>query len=231
MTADGYAPYPPNFRYPPYPRPRVSAAVLTGVSLWRLAIVACALYGFSDATGWSANFEGLSQQASLVTAIVYTGLLLYPVFTGGTRHEPASPWLRGATTVLLLLVAGTFFGIMGGDFDYLPFEHVYTPLLVLADWLFVGRAQGACRWWHPLTWIAFPLAYLVYFLSAEVHRYLYPFLDPDRDEFAGMIGGLLAGVVAVGYLLYGTGKLKAAVGGQQEGPPRPTAYTAPGWTR
>lgn len=23
----------------------------------------CALYGFSDATGWSANFEALSQQA------------------------------------------------------------------------------------------------------------------------------------------------------------------------
>lgn len=215
---------------PPFPRPPVSPAVLAGVSLWRLAIVGCALYGFTDATDWSANFEGLSQQASLATAIVYTGLLLYPVFTGGTRHEPASPWLRGATTVLLLLVAGTFFGIMGGDFGYLPFEHVYTPLIVLADWLFVGRNQAAAKWWHPLTWIAFPLAYLTYFLTAEVYQYLYPFLDPDGDEFAAMIGGLLAGVIAVGYLLYGAGKLKSAVGRQAAVPPQ-NAYAAPGWTR
>jgi hypothetical protein len=191
----------------------VSPTVLVGVSLWRLAIVGCALYGFSDATGWSENFEGLSQQASLATAIIYTGLLLYPVFTGGRRHEPRSPWLRGATTVLLLLVAGTFFGIMEGDADYLPFEHIYTPLIVLVDWLFVGRNQAAAKWWHPLTWIAFPLAYLVYFLAGGIYKSLYDFLDPDGDEFAAMVGGLLVGVIVIGYLLYGTAKLKAAIGG------------------
>ncbi len=220
-------PYP----HQPPPEQKVNPAVLVGVSLWRLAIIGCALYGFSDATGWSANFEGLSQQASLATAVVYIGLLLYPVFTGGRRHEPRSPWLRGATTVLLLLVAGTFFGIMGGDFDYLPFEHVYTPLIVLVDWLFVGRNQAAAKWWHPLTWIAFPLAYLGYFLSAEVYQYLYPFLDPDGDEFGAMIGGLLVGVIVVGYLLYGTGKLKGAVSGQPDSHPRPNAYAAPGWSQ
>jgi hypothetical protein len=223
---------PPNPYYPYHPnqplRQPVSAAVLVGVSLWRVAIVGCALYGFSDATGWSANFEGLSQQASLATAIVYTGLLLYPAFTGGRRHEPRSPWLRGATAVLLLLVAGTFFGIMGGDFDYLPFEHVYTPLIVLVDWLFVGRNQNNARWWHPLTWIAFPLAYLGYFLTGGIYESLYSFLDPDGDEFAGMIGGLLVGVIAVGYLLYGAGKLKGAIGRQE---PAPNVYSAPGWTR
>lgn len=215
MTPYGTAPYYP---YPPPrpPEPPVNPAVLIGVSLWRLAIVACALYGFSDATGWSENFEGLSQQASLATGIIYTGLLLYPVFTGGRRHEPKSPWLRGATTVLLLLVAGTFFGIMGGDADYLPFEHIYTPLIVLVDWLFVGRNQDNSKWWHPLTWIAFPLAYLVYFLAGGIYESLYSFLDPEGDEFAGMIGGLLAGVIAVGYLLYGAGKLKGTLrGGNQ----------------
>jgi len=230
-----YGSHHPNpYYYPNHPTPRVNPAVLVGVSLWRLAIVGCALYGFSDATGWSANFEGLSQQASLTTAIVYTGLLLYPAFTGGRRHEPRSPWLRGATAVLLLLVAGTFFGIMGGDFDYLPFEHVYTPLIVLVDWLFVGRNQAAARWWHPLTWIAFPLAYLVYFLAADVYQYLYPFLDPDGDEFGAMIAGLLVGVVAVGYLLYGIGKAKGSLGGgrpPQQNAYRPGAYSAPEWTR
>lgn len=220
MTGAAMKPYgqgpAPYYRYPPNHQPHqpetpVTPAVLVGVSLWRLAIVGCALYGFGDATDWSANFEGLSQQASLATGIIYTGLLLYPVRTGGRRHEPRSPWLRGATTVLLLLVAGTFFGIMGGDVDYLPFEHIYTPLIVLVDWLFVGRNQAAVKWWHPLTWIAFPLAYLGYFLAGGIYRSLYGFLDPDGDEFAAMVGGLLVGVVAIGYLLYGAAKLTSAL--------------------
>lgn len=234
-------PYPQQYpQYPQYPQqppnqpqPRVNPAVLAGVSLWRLAIVACALYGFSDATGWTENFEALSQQSSLATAIIYSGLLLYPVFTAGRRHEPASPWLRGATTVMLLLVTGTFFGIIGGDFDYLPFEHVYTPLLVFVDWLFVGRNQAAVRWWHPLSWVAFPLAYFVYYLSAEVYKELYPFLDPEGDEFALVVPVLLVGVIVIGYLLYGTAKTKAAIRRPPQPAPyrQPNAYTPQGWTR
>jgi len=212
----------------------VNPAVLAGVSLWRIAIIACALYGFSEATGWSENLEALSQQASLVTAIVYTGLLLYPAFTGGRRHEPVSPWLRGATTVMLLLVSGTFFGVMGGGFDDQPFEHVITPAIVFVDWLLVGRNQAAAKWWHPLTWVAFPLAYFIYFLTAGVYEILYDFLNPSNDEFAMMVVGLLGGVVVVGYLLFGLGKIKGAVRDQrQPGPhhPPPSAYTAPEWTR
>jgi hypothetical protein len=221
MTPYGQAPGPYYPYQPPHqPEAPVKPAVLIGVSLWRLAIIGCALYGFGDATGWSENFEGLSQQASLATGIIYTGLLLYPVFTGGKRHEPRSPWLRGATTVLLLLVAGTFFGIMGGDFDYLPFEHVYTPLIVLVDWLFVGRDQAAAKWWHPLTWIAFPLAYFVYFLAGGIYQSLYSFLDPDGEEFAAVVGGLLFGVVVIGYLLYGAAKLKGAIGDANKPTPR-----------
>ncbi|MCP2255787.1 hypothetical protein LY13_004569 [Prauserella aidingensis] len=205
------APYPPP--QPPHgtaPQPGgVHPAVLAGVSVWRLLIAGCALYGVGDATGWSRNFEELSQLASLLAGIVYLGLLAYPLFTAGRRHEPRGPWLRGATTVLLLLVSGAFFGIMGGDADHLPFEHIVTPLLVLVDWCAVGRNQSEARWWHPLTWIAFPLAYLVFYLAAGLDSY--GFLDPGDDEFAGMIAMLLAGVIGVGYVLYGIGKLKGAV--------------------
>lgn len=206
------APYPPHMPLrPPQPPPeRVHPAVLAGVVVWRLVVAGCALYGVGDATGWTRNFEALSQLASLVAGLVFVGLLLYPLLTGGRRHEPGSPWLRGATTVLLLLVAGAYFGLMGGDADYLPFEHIVTPLLVLVDWCFVGRSQGRARWWHPLTWIAFPLAYLVYYLAAGLD--IYPFLDAGDDGFAGTIAMLLVAVVAVGYLLYGIGLLKEALG-------------------
>ena len=50
--------------------------------------------------------------------------------------------------------------------------------------LFVGRGQDNAKWWYPLTWIAFPLAYLVYFLSTGLYESLYSFLDPDGDDVA-----------------------------------------------
>ncbi|WP_285486428.1 hypothetical protein [Amycolatopsis taiwanensis] len=218
-----------------------TAAVLAGVSLWRLLIVVFAFVGFgaavADAGGLGNAMPGLSQQASLLTGIAYLGLLAYPLFTGGRRHEPRSPWLRGALTVLLLLVGITFLTLMGGDLDeaWSLFEHLLTPLAVLADWIFVGRNQSAVRWWHPLTWVVFPLAYLLYFLAADLRLYG-SFLNPHKSSFAGTVIGFLCAVVAAGYLLYGIAKLKTVVAGnntpgtrvpQANYPPRP-GYPQPG---
>lgn len=188
---------------------RVRPLVLAGVTVWRALIVVFAIYGFSMATGWTDNFDALSQQASLFTGVVYTFLLLYPLFTQGRRHEPRSPWLRGATTVLMVLVSVTFLTVLGGALDDQPFEHLWTPLVVLADWLFVGRNQANTKWWHPLSWLVFPLVYLVYYLSAGV--VLYDFLHPSDGALGGVITGFLIALAALGYLLLGTGKLKAAV--------------------
>lgn len=192
----------------------MSPGVLIGVSLWRLLIVAFAFIGFGAMVGeygWESAAPGLSQQASLLVGVVYTGLLCYPLFTGGKAHEPHSPWLRGAMTVLLLLVAVTFLTIMGGSLDetWSLFEHLLTPLVVLIDWAVVGRNQAGVKWWHPLTWIVFPVAYLVYYLAADVGLYR-GFLDPDSSGFAGTILGFLAAVIAAGYMLYGVAKLKTA---------------------
>lgn len=207
---------PPPAQPPPPPeQPRersgVHPAFLAGVSIWRLAIVVCALYGFSDATGWTENFEALSQLASLLTGVVYLGLLVYPLLTRGQRHEPESPWLRGATCVVMLLVAGAFFTLMDGDPSYLPFEHIVTPALVLIDWIVVGRNQAKAKFWHPITWVFFPLAYFVYFLATGLYDSLYSFLDPENAEFVVTMLGLFAGVLVAGYVLYAIGKIRGLV--------------------
>lgn len=191
----------------------MSAGVLLGVTLWRLVIATCAFVGFGAAVAiMNDPWPALSQQASLFTGLVYVGLALYPLFTGGRRHEPRSPWLRGATSVLLLLVAVTYMAIIEGDLDetWSLFEHLITPLVVLVDFVAVGRNQAAVRWWHPLTWIVFPLAYLVYFIATDPGLYG-SFLDPDDSDFAGVVAGFLGAVVAAGYVLYGLAKLKAAI--------------------
>jgi hypothetical protein len=176
---------------------------LITISLWRLLIVTFALYGFGAATGWAGHFEALSQQASLFTGIVYTGLLCYPLLTKRQQHEPRSPWLRGATTVLLLLVAVTFFTVLGGDLEDQPFEHLYTPLVVLLDWLFVGRNQANAKWWYPLTWVTFPLAYFAYYLAADLS--FYHFLNSPN---AGMIAAFLVALIATGYVLLAAGRFR-----------------------
>lgn len=168
-----------------------------GLRAWRLAIAACGFLGFGFAVAtFSDPWPALSQQASLVAGVVY----LWLAFAGA---GPLATWLRGATTVLLLLVCVTYLTVIEGDLDTVAslFEHLVTPVLALADWLLVRRGHVA-RWWYPLTWVAFPLAYLGYFLAADVMLYR-GFLDPADDDFAAVVGAFLAAVLATGYLLYG----------------------------
>lgn len=212
---------------------RVHPGVLLGVTAWRLLIIAFALIGFFAALEDLGNpWPGLSLQASLFTAIVYGVLVLWPLFTLGRSHEPSSSWLRGGTAVLLLLVMIVYMTFMEGDVDetWSLFEHVLTPLIVTIDWIAVGKGASRVKWWHPLTWITIPLAYLVYYIADDLNMYG-GMLRPDDDEFAMMASGLLGLTVVLGFVLYGIGKLrKAASSGQQSPPPQqpvhPQAYGA-----
>jgi hypothetical protein len=223
-------PYPPQYRQQAAV-PKVNPGVLAGVSIWRLLIVASAFIGFFAAMsrGKAANLlPALSQQASLLVGIVYIGLLLYPLFTAGRRHEPRSPWWRGAMVILLVLVCITYIAIIGGKLNsaWSLFEHLITPLLVLIDFLAVGRNQTAAKWWHPFTWLVFPLAYLIYYV-AEGLRLYGSFLNPSKSSFPGVVAGFIAALVALGFLLYGFGKIKKSAVRQAKQPyqqPYPQQY-------
>ncbi len=101
--------------------------------------------------------------------------------------------------MLLLLVSVTFLTLMGGDLSgtWSLFEHPLTPLVVLVDWIAVGRNQAAVAWWHPITWVGPPLAYLVY---------------------------LLAAVLFAEYLLYGCAEVKSLVAAGATAPQPPVRY-------
>jgi len=208
-----FRPVPPYQEWPKRAGRRVAPGVLFGVTVWRLLIVVFAIVGFSlamrDATGSDA-LAALSQQASLLAALSYGFLLLFPVFTGGRRHEPDTPWLRGALTVLLSLVSVTFLTMLGGDLSqrWSLFEHVLTPALVALDWLVVGRDQRNSRWWYPVSWLAFPLAYLLFYIAYVGNGPpIYPFLDPSASDFLGVVFEFLGGVLVFGFVVYGLGKL------------------------
>jgi hypothetical protein len=146
----------------------------------------------------------LSQQASLLAGLVYLVLAV----TAG-RAERLATWLRGAMAVLLMLVCVTYLTLLGGDLDTAAslFEHLVTPVLVLADGVVAGRTRGV-RWWYPLSWVVFPLAYLAYFLLADVQLYR-GILDPTAGgDFTRTVGEFLVAVVVAGYLLYGIAKVR-----------------------
>ncbi|WP_209314681.1 hypothetical protein [Streptomyces bohaiensis] len=191
-------------------------AVFTG---WRLAVAACAFIGYTDVAVRFGDpllaLEDLSHLASFVTGVLYLGLAAYPFVTGRVRLEPPSPWARGAAAVALLLVGVVWHTLMGGlETGYLTtsalFTHLVTPLVVLVDWLFVGRNQRRARWWFPLTWTVPLLAYLAFMIAAGVDSYS-DFLDPAADGFAVTLSAFVAAVVVAGYGLLGAARLTRPV--------------------
>ncbi|MCE7010519.1 hypothetical protein LWC34_48120 [Kibdelosporangium philippinense] len=182
---------------------------MPGVFAWRLLVAFFGFLGFFLAVNRLPDpLTALSQQASLLTGIVFTGLAAYPLITG--RVEPRSPRLRGAMAVLLLLVCVTFMTLLSGNLSraYSLFEHLITPLAVLADFLLVGRNQRAMKWWYPISWLGYPLLYLVYYVAADLRLYG-RFLNPGAPSFPGVIAGFVVALLAVGYLLYAFGRAKA----------------------
>ncbi|MFW6775905.1 hypothetical protein ACOACO_16590 [Nocardioides sp. CPCC 205120] len=190
--------------------PPASVPALVALTVWRLVVAGVALTGFLTATAEFGGdaWQGLSQLASLVAAVVYLTLAAYPATVGFRRDEPRSSWVRGALLVVLLLVGGSWFALLGGAVDttWSLLEHLVTPLLVLVDYLVVGRGQREARWWHPLTWLLPPLAYLVFYYAAGLD--IYGFLDPSSSAFVPTLAGMLVGVLALGYLLVGYGVLR-----------------------
>jgi hypothetical protein len=166
----------------------------------RLLVAVCAFVGLGFAVATLNDpWPALSQQASLFAGLVYLALAV-----AGTRAAQVAGWLRGATTVLLLLVCVTYLTVIEGDLYSVSslFEHLLTPVAALADWILVGRAAVVVRWWYPLSWVLPPLLYLIYLLLADVRLYR-SFLDPGSADFGPTVGLFLVAVVAVGYLLYG----------------------------
>jgi uncharacterized membrane protein YfhO len=164
---------------------------------WRLFVCCCAILGVGNAAAaldlW---WEGLGVQASVAVIVVYFCL----AWVGLARPATSWAWLRGGlATSLVLATAAQLFegGSMTSAWSLLV--HVVVPVLVVADYLLVGRTVG--RWWWPLTWALLPLLYLVYYAGAGVLAY--DFLDPFGSYYQLAVLGFLLFGVAIGFVLFG----------------------------
>lgn len=145
------------------------------------------------AVWWTA----LSQLANLGVAVAFAWLAF---------REPRSPWLRGALASTMLLVAVAYLPMSNGNLlqPWSVLEHVTTPALVITDYVVRGDNLHRVRWWYPLTWLAAPAAYLVWYVGADLE--VYDALDPSRPEtFTVRIAVLLAVLLVSVLACYGTG--------------------------
>ncbi|MFC7495447.1 MULTISPECIES: hypothetical protein [unclassified Nocardioides] len=167
---------------------------------WRLLVAVTAAAGVVlAAQRYDVWWTALSQLANLAVAV---GFLVMAV------REPRSPWLRGALTSVMLLVAVAYLPMANGNLTqpWSILEHVITPALVVADFLYRGDNQHRVRWWHPLTWLAAPAAYLAWYVGADLA--VYAALDPAAATFVPRVGVLLVLLLAAGYACYASGVLR-----------------------
>lgn len=176
------------------------------ISAWRLLVACCALTGVVlAAQEYAVWWTAFSQLASIAVAVCFAGLAAYALLTG--RREPSSPWLQGALATMMTLVCLAYLPMQNGNATQLwsLFEHVITPVLVVTDFIVVTRSQSAVRWWHPLTWLLPPIAYLAWYVGADLR--VYAALDPSRSSvFTAQLVMLASLMLVAGFAFYGAGR-------------------------
>ncbi len=133
----------------------------------------------------------------------------------------ASPAVQAACSLYILFVGLAFWFVLGGPQDveqwwlWIPeiTAHTLSPLLGIVWWAaFVPR--GALRATQPLVWLAYPIAYLVYWLfrGPIVGEYPYFFIDVDELGYSGVAvwsGALVAGFLVLGMMMLGVDQVRS----------------------
>lgn len=198
--------------------PRLLRATIVGVVLAALVLVE-----LTSRSGVLWRLTTFTYQVNVLAAVYYAGTL------ASRSRADARPGLRGAV-VLYVVVAGLVWNLFltGMSMGYTTANvllHVVMPVLATIDWLLVGRSQRDVRWWQPLAWLGYPVAYLglaLLVLNEVGRRAPYYFLDPDSVGAAAVAGNvalLATAFAALGYVLSGLGRASVAL--RDAAPPSP----------
>lgn len=176
--------------------------VLLRVLIVAAVVIALIAVETSSRSGVLWRLITFTYQANLLAAVYYGCSLFSP-------RVDARAGLRGAI-VLYVVVAGVIWNLLltADSMGYTPANillHIVAPVLVIVDWLVVGRTQRRLRWWQPLAWLVYPAVYVVLallVLNKAGRRAPYYFLDPESVGLAVVlanIGALAVFVLVLGY--------------------------------
>lgn len=164
---------------------RVVFALLT---LAAIAVQATALAGQGSFNPGNF-FSFFTIQSNLIAA----GVLLAGAVRRRADRSPALDLVRGAAVVYMTATGVVFFLLLRNtNVDTaIPWVnsvvHELMPLVVIADWL-IDPPGARLAIGQALTWLIYPLAWVVYTLirGAIVGWYPYPFVDPANGGYASV---------------------------------------------
>jgi hypothetical protein len=168
-----------------------------------ILVVAALIWQFRWSTNNSATFtvgnffSYFTVLSNVLLVITFAALAVRPALSDNARFLT----LRGIATISIT-VTGLVYAILlapaSADVDvtlrWVDFSvHTVAPIVGLADWL-LDRPRHRPPRATVLSWLAFPVGWLVYTLirGAATDWYPYPFLDPDLEGVGSIIATCLA---------------------------------------
>ncbi|MGH9644158.1 MAG: Pr6Pr family membrane protein [Terriglobales bacterium] len=182
--------------------------------MWRGLIAVLAAWGLVlHIDGKLDNLSYFTKQSNLSVALCFGWLWLRPWLTSAPPSR-LTAGARGAVTVYIIVTGVVYATVLNGTYSDLKnvLSHAVVPVLVAVDWFTIGDARSRLRWWHPLVWLLYPVAYLGFVLiraqlksfPSDANRYVYPFLNLDTHttgQFIMTMVNFIAGFILLGYAL------------------------------
>jgi hypothetical protein len=190
--------------------------------IYKIVVAASSLIGTLVLMGYSGSFNwGLFKfytiQSNVLCSVFFAAAAAHAVGVikkSGTRGAATlAPHFKGAVMIAItvtllvyqLLLASTPFSMDGGGVGGVGglMVHLYTPLLVILDWVLFDE-KGRFNVYDPPRWAVIPLCYVVFAMIAaplgltyiQGSRYPYFFLDVDTIG-AGGVALYVAGITVV----------------------------------
>lgn len=105
-------------------------------------------------------------------------------------------WWRGASTLYMIITAAVFSALLSGldqgASTALPWDNLVlyyiVPIAAIVDWLFLDPPSRLPSFRAALTWLGYPVAYLLFSLGRGLFTdwYPYPFLNPALSNGVGV---------------------------------------------
>ncbi|MCB8946350.1 MAG: Pr6Pr family membrane protein [Ardenticatenaceae bacterium] len=179
---------------------------LIGITIWYIKRLTAAPVGEwgAETVAWLSYFTIFSN----LLAIIMAGALLYG--RGRLAHWFQSPSRQSAICLYIAFVGLGFWFLLGGPknavtfLDWVPeiLAHTLSPILGAIFW-YRCVPKGHLTWRDAVVWLAYPIAYLIYWLirGPRVGYYPYFFIDVNALGYSGV--AMWSGVLVVVFLVLG----------------------------
>jgi hypothetical protein len=195
------------------PRPRGCTLPRDPSTSWRI--------GTSSSTRGTSHIITLSYFTNLTNTLIVVMAAALLRGRGRIARVFASAPVQAAFSLYILFVGLAFWFVLGGPEEveawwlWIPevTAHSLSPLLGVVWWV-AAVPKGRLRLWHPFAWLAYPVAYLGYWLvrGPIVGEYPYFFIDVDELGYAGVAvwtGILVAGFLVLGLVMWVVDRLRS----------------------